>query len=54
MKNSNSKAIVLIVIVVLLLLTAAIVGYSSRKILWLSNNEKEFEALIDDIKIDHR
>ena len=51
MKNSNSKAIVLIVIVVLLLLTAAMVGYSSRKLLWLSNNEKEFDALIDDIKI---
>lgn len=51
MKKSNSKVVVLIVIVVWLLLTAAIAVYSSRKVLWLSNNEKEFDVLIDDIKI---
>ncbi len=51
MKKSNSKAIVVFVIVIAVIWVAAIVCYSSRMFLWLSNNEKGFEALIDDIRI---
>ena len=51
MKKSNSNAIVVFVIVIAVIWVAAIVCYSSRMFLWFSNNEKGFEALIDDIRI---
>ena len=49
--NNQSKAVVIIVIVVAALWVTAIIGYGTRKVLWLSNNKQEFDALIDDIRI---
>ena len=50
MEKSNNKSIVILVTFIVVFITAIIVGYRLRLFLWYSNNEKEFDILVDDIR----